>query len=153
MRRRQLFVGILLAALLMGAWGQVLAAVCPHMQQDHACCHAQQQSAHDDHASHEMAGDMQMTPDVESAQGAEVSASDTPTEGCDHCMGRSSQLPLTVMLREVDRTNRGSEVAAPTPASQSSALALPFITPVPSREHSPPKASVHRHALLSVFRI
>jgi hypothetical protein len=127
------------------------AAFCPHMRQDHACCHAQQ-FAHD-HASHEMTGDMQMTPDAESAQSAEVTAADKPIEGCDHCMGRSSQSSPAATLREVERTNHGSELAAPTPASRSSALALPFTTPVPSREHSPPKASADRHALLSVFRI
>ncbi|HEX8069296.1 MAG TPA: hypothetical protein VF546_05060 [Pyrinomonadaceae bacterium] len=153
MRRRYLSVGILLVALLMSAWGQVLAAaMCPHMQQDHACCHAQQ-AAQDDHASHQMAGDMQMTPDAESAQSAEVTASEKPIEGCDHRMGRSSQSPSTVTLREADRTNRGSELAAPTPASRLTDLAQPFTTTVPSREHSPPKASADRHALLSVFRI
>ena len=151
MRRRHLPVGTLLAALLMGAWGQVLAAAsCPHMRQDHACCHAQ--AAHD-HAAHEMTGGMRTTPAAESAPSAEVVAADKPIEGCDHCMGRSSQSPTTVTLREVDRTNRGSELAAPTPVSRSSVLTLPFIASVPSREHSPPKASVHRHVLLSVFRI
>ena len=150
MRRRQLSVGILLAALLLGAWGQVLAAAfCPHMQQDHACCHAQ--IAHD-HASHEMTGDMQMMPAVESAQSAAFDATDKPIEGCDHCMGRSSQSPPAAALREIDRTNRGSELAAPT-VSRSSDLALPFSASVPSREHSPPEASADRHALLNVFRI
>ncbi|MFN2598503.1 MAG: hypothetical protein ABR563_15130 [Pyrinomonadaceae bacterium] len=135
----------------MSAWGTVLAAaLCPHMQRDHACCHAQ---VAQDHAAHEMTGDMQMTPDVESAQGAEVTASDKPIEGCDHCMGRASQSPLTVTLREADRTNPGSDCAAPVVASGSCDLALPFTAQLPSREHSPPEASVHRHVLISVFRI
>jgi hypothetical protein len=96
---------------------------------------------------------MQMTPAIESAQGAAFDAADKPVEGCDHCMGRASQVPLTVTLREVNRTNHGSELAAPTPASQSSALVSSFIAPVPSREHSPPKASADRHVLINVFRI
>jgi hypothetical protein len=151
MRRSHLSVGILLLALLMSMCGQVLAtALCPHMQQDHACCHAQ--VAHD-HESHEMAGDMQMMPAVESVQGAEVVAADKPVEGCDHCMGRSSQWPLTATLREVDRTNNGSDLAAPTPASRSSVLAPSFTALVPSREHSPPEASAVRHVLIGVFRI
>jgi hypothetical protein len=151
MRRRHLSVGILLAALLGGACGQVLAAaVCPHMRQDHACCHAR--VAHD-HTAHEMGGDTQMTPPVESVQGAAFDAAGKPVEGCDHCMGRSSQSPPAATLREVDRTNHGSELAAPTPASRSSVLALPFTALVPSREHSPPKALADRHVLISVFRI
>lgn len=151
MRRRHLFAGVLLLALFISAWGQVLsAASCPHMRQEHACCHAR--VAHD-HAADGMSGDMRMTPAAEAAPGAEVTASDEPIEGCDHCMGRSSQPPLTATLREVDRTNRGSELAAPVVISQSPVLAPPCITPVPSREHSPPGSSVHRHALISVFRI
>ena len=151
MCKRHLSTAVLVLALLISARGQVLAAaMCPHMQQDHACCHAQ---VVQNHAAHEMSGDMQMTPAVESAQGAEVTASDKPIEGCDHCMGRTSQSPLTATLREVDRTNHGSELAAPVALSRSSDLAPPFTTPVPSREHSPPEASGHRHVLISVFRI
>jgi hypothetical protein len=151
MRRRHLSVGILLAALLMGVWGQVLAAgPCPHMRQDHACCHAK--VAHD-HAAHGMTGDMQTTPAVESAQGATLDAADKPIEGCDHCMGRSSQSPPAATLREVDRTDHGTELAAPAVESKSSDLAYSFTAPVRSREHGPPKALAERHVLISVFRI
>lgn len=151
MRRRHLSVSTILAALLLGAWGQVFAAAsCPHMRQDHACCHAR---VTHNHAADEMPGGMQMTPAAEAAPGAEVTASDKPIEGCDHCMGRSSQSPLTATLREVDRTNRGSELAAPVILSWSSVLAPPFTVSVPSREHSPPEWSADRHVLISVFRI
>ena len=151
MRRRHLSVGILLLALLTSVWGQVLAAaLCPHMRQDHACCHAQ---VAQDHASHEMTGDMQMTRSVESAQGAAFDAADKPVEGCDHCMGLAPRSPLTATLREAGRTNHGSELAAPVALSRPSVLAPPFTAHVPSREHSPPEASVHRHVLISVFRI
>ena len=151
MRRRNLSVGILLLALLVSVCGQVSAAgLCPHMRQDHACCHAQ--AAHD-HAAHEMTGGMRATPAAESAPSAEVVAADKPIEGCDHCMGRPSQSPLTATLREADLTNPGSELAAPTPAPDSSDPALTFTAPVASREHSPPQASADRHVLISVFRI
>lgn len=151
MRRRHLSVGILLLALFASAWGQVLAAaMCPHMRREHACCHAQVAR---NHAAHEMTGDMQMTPAAEAAPSAEVTAAEKPIEMCDHCLGRSSQSLLTDTLREVDRTNHGSELAAPLVLSQSFVLAPPFTTPVPSREHSPPEPSVHRHVLISVFRI
>jgi len=146
-----MFVGTLLLALFMSVWGQVLAAaMCPHMRQDHACCHTQ--VAHKS-ASHEMTGDMQMMPEAECVEGAVVTASDKPTEGCEHCMGRASQSPLTVTLREVDRTKRGSELAAPVALSRSSDLAPPFTAHVPSREHSPPELSADWHVLISVFRI
>ena len=153
MRRRHLTAGILLLALLTGALGQLLAsAVCPHMRmrQEHACCHAR---VTPDHAAHEMMGDMQMTPAADSAPSAEVTASDKPVEGCDHCMGRTYQSPLTVTLREADRTNHVSELEAPAAQSRSTDLASPFTAPVPSREHSPPKASAARHVLINVFRI
>lgn len=151
MRRNHLFAGILLLALFMSAWGQVLAAAsCPHMRQGHSCCHAR--VAHSQ-AADEMSGDMRMTPAAEAAPSAEVEASDKPVEECDHCMGRASQPPPTATLRDVDRTDRGSELAAPVVLSQSHVLALPRITPSPSREHSPPGSSVHRHVLISVFRV
>ena len=151
MRTRLPSVVTLLLAFLVSAWGNVLAAaMCPHMRQDHACCHPQ---VAQNHTSHEMTGDMQMTPAIESAEVAAFAAADKPVEGCAHCMGRAPQSPPTVSLREVDRTNHGSELAAPTPASQPSYLAAPFTTSVPSREHSPPGASADRHVLISLFRI
>lgn len=151
MRHRHLPVGILLLALLVSAWGQVLAAAsCPHMRQEHGCCHAR---VTHDRAAHEMAGDMQAMPAGDSAPSVEVAASDKPIEECDHCMGRSSRSPLSATLREVDRPNPGSELAAPVIAQRSSDSALPFTAHVPSREHSPPQSSVHRHVLISVFRI
>ena len=147
MWRRHLSVGTILAALLLGMWGQVLAAVsCPHMRQGHACCHARVGHKHEADGTMD---DMRMTPAVQSAQ----CASDKPIEGCDHCMGRSSQSPLTATLREIDRINPGSKLAAPVAAPLSSDLTPPFTAPVPSREHSPPGSSGDRHALISVFRI
>ncbi|MDQ3744421.1 MAG: hypothetical protein M3444_08560 [Acidobacteriota bacterium] len=151
MRRRHLSVVILLSALLLGAWGQVLAASsCPHMRQEHACCHAR---VRHNEAAHDMAGGMHTTRAIGANCGAEVTASDKPIEECDHCMGRSSRSPQTATLREVDLTNPGSQFVAPTSASGASDLALPFTAPVPSREHSPPDASADRHVLISVFRI
>lgn len=151
MRRRNLSVGILLAALLTGALGQVLAAaVCPHMGQDHACCHARVKP---DHASHEMPGGMHMTHASTECQGAELVGTDRPVEGCDHCMGRSSQSPQSATLREVERTNRGSGLATPVAESRPLDLTPSFTAAVPARDHGPPKASDHRHALISVFRI
>lgn len=151
MRRRHLFAGVLLLALFISAWGQVLAAAsCPHMRQEHACCHAR--VAHN-HAADEMSGDMRITHVAEAGPSAEVTATDKPIEGCNHCMGRSSQLLLTATLREVDRTNRGPELAARVVLSQSPVLAPPCITPVPSREHIPPGSSADQHVLISVFRI
>lgn len=151
MRRRHLSAGILLSALLLSAWGQVLAASsCPHMRQEHACCHAR---VGHDRAAHDKAGDIHATRAVGADCGAGVTASDKPIEECDHCMGRSPRSPQTAMLREVDLTNPGPQFVAPTPASAPSDLALPFTAPVPSREHSPPDASADRHVLISVFRI
>lgn len=151
MRRRHLSVVILLSALLLGAWGQALAASsCPHMRQEHACCHARVMHYG---AAHDLVGDVHTMRAVEAACGAEVTASDKPIEECDHCMGRSPRSPQTALLREVNLTNPGPQFVAPAPASGSSDLALPFTASVPSREHSPPETSADRRILINVFRI
>jgi hypothetical protein len=151
MRRRHLYVGILLAALLTGALGQVLAAaMCPHMRRDHACCHAR---VTPDHVSHGIPGGMHITPASTTAVGADPLGTDRPVEGCEHCMGRSSQSPQTAAMREVERTNRGPDLAAPAAESRLSDSAPSFNAPVPAKEHGPPKASAERHILISVFRI
>lgn len=145
-------MGILLGALILGAWGQTLAAaMCPHMQQDHACCHASK-VAHD-LESHELKGEMHLMHAVHSTQSVGGITSDQPVEECDHCMGRSSKPPLTGALREIDATDQGAGHAAPAAVSRSSNLIPSFTSLVPLREHSPPKASADRHALLKVFRI
>ncbi|MDT7687415.1 MAG: hypothetical protein QOE46_174 [Acidobacteriota bacterium] len=155
MRNRLLSIGTLLLALLLSAWGNVLAAVtCAHMEQDHACCHAR--VAHHP-ASHQGMDEMQMD-DTQTMHGAEQSADiralGQTAGACEHCMGRS-QLPTPpATLREADQSKRGEDVSAPLAISEPLSITISFVPLVLAREHAPPTAvSSSRHILISVFRI
>jgi hypothetical protein len=159
MRKRSLSSGTLLLALLLSAWGNVLAAACPHMGQDHACCHARV-APHpaSQHGMDEMEmGEMHMSDtqaEHEAGQSADTRALDKPVETCEHCMGRS-QLPTPpATLREVEQSRRGEDVSAPPALSEPLSIATSFAPIVPAREHAPPTAAAsERHVLISVFRI
>ena len=154
MRKRLLSSGTLLLALLLSAWGNVLAAACPHKGQDHECCHARV-APHP--ASHHGMGEMQigeMQSGHEAEQSADTRALDKPVESCEHCMGRS-RLPTTpAMLREVEQSKRGEDVSAPPALQEPLSVTTSFVPIVLAREHAPPTAaSSERHVLISVFRI
>jgi hypothetical protein len=154
MRIRSLSSGALLLALLLSAWGNVSAAACPHMRQDHACCHAgvaPHPASHHGMDETEM-GDMQAGHEAE--QSADTRALDKPVETCEHCMGRS-QLPTPpATLREVEQSKRGEDVSAPLALSEPISIITSFAPIVLAREHAPPTAvSSERHVLISVFRI
>lgn len=154
MRKRSLSSGALLLALLLSAWVNVLAAACPHMGQDHACCHARV-APHP--ASHHGMGEMQMSDTQaghEAEQSADIRARDKPVEACEHCMGRS-QLPTPpATLREAHQSKRGEDVSAPPALSEPLSVTTSFVPIVLAREHAPPPAvSSERHVLFSVFRI
>jgi hypothetical protein len=155
MRKRSLSSGTLLLALLLSAWGNVLAAVaCPHMGQDHACCHAR--VAHHPASHHEM-GEMQMG-DTQAEHGAEqstdASALGQTAQACEHCIGRSPLPTPPAILREVDQPKRGEDVVAPLALSEPLTVTTSFIPLVLAREHAPPTAvSSARHVLINVFRI
>jgi hypothetical protein len=154
MRKRSLSTGTLLLALLLSAVGNVLAAACPHMGQDHACCHAR--VAPHPTSQHGM-GEMQMG-DTRAEHGAEqsteASALGQPVDSCEHCMGRSSLPTPPATLREADQSKRGEDVSAPLALSGPPSITISFVPFVLAREHAPPTAaSSSRHVLISVFRI
>lgn len=159
MRKRSLSSGALLLALLLSAWGNVLAAACPHMGQDHACCHARvapHPASHHSMDETEM-GEMRMSDmraGHEAEQSADTSTLDKPVETCEHCMGRS-QLPTPpATLREVEQSKRGGDVSAPPALSAPLSITTSFAPIVLAREHAPPTDSTSsRHVLISVFRI
>lgn len=154
MRKRSLSSGALLLALLLSAWGNVLAAACPHMGQDHACCHARV-APHP--ASHHGMDEMQMgemQAGHRAVQSVDTRAIDKPVEACEHCMGRS-QLPTPpATLHEADQSKRGEDVSAPPALSEPLSVTTSFVPIILAREHAPPTAvSSERHVLISVFRI
>lgn len=150
-----LFAGILLLALLSGAWGKVLAvAMCPRMGQEHACCRARVAHHHASH--HEMAGmqmgDEQSKPVAE--QKTDANAFSQPVEACAHCL-EHSQLPASpTTLREAEQSKRGTEVTPTLPPARPATVVAPFTGTILAREHAPPGvASSARHVFISVFRI
>jgi hypothetical protein len=159
MRKGSLSTGALLLALLLSAWGNVLAAACPHMRQDHACCHARvapHPASHHSMGETQM-GEMQMNDTRaghEAEQSADARALDQPVETCEHCMGRS-QLPTPpATLRELEQSKRGEDVSAPPALSEPLSITTSFVPIVLAREHAPPTVvSSQRHVLISVFRI
>ncbi|MCA1592485.1 MAG: hypothetical protein LC754_07515 [Acidobacteria bacterium] len=154
MRNRFLSVAVLLLALLVSAWGNVVAAaMCPHMRQDHACCQAQ--AAHGS-ASHEMMGDMQMgdmpvSPIAD--QRIEPHAFSQPGEACAHCMAHSQVPPAPVRLGAVNASNHGVHATLPATSSHPGSFVPSIVATITSRQHAPPESSAARHVLISVFRI
>lgn len=159
MRKRSLSSGALLLALLLSAWGNVLAAACPHVGQDHACCHARvaPRPASQHCMDEAQMGEMQMSDmrvGHEAERSADTRALDKPVETCEHCMGRS-QLPTTpTTMRELEQSKRGEDVSAPPALSEPLSVTSSFVPIVLAREHAPPAAaSSERRVLISVFRI
>lgn len=152
MNRRFICTGMLLLALLAGAWGNVLAAAfCPHkaQEEDHACCHAQ--TSHHMSSHHQM-GDMQAKPAAE--QKMEVLALGQPIESCAHCINHSQPGIMTATLRDADQSRRNAEVAAPFVTGEIVSAARPFVPNISARGHAPPGAnSSARYILLNIFRI
>ena len=171
MRNRFLSTAILVVALLLSAWGNVLAAAfCPHLGSAHACCakHATKQSP-----SHEMPdmdmGDMPMemsaepngeaSPEQSTAvsaasveQNTEANVVDQPVEACLHCMSHSQLSQASFVLRETEPSKRSVDTPAPQTAKIVSmfASASPIVTP---REHAPPGESSPRYMFINIFRI
>lgn len=180
MRTRFLYSGILLFALLAGAWGNVLAAAfCPQMAQRHSCCLVQETpesgkshdamgdiQMHDMHMGDVQMGDMQMGDvqmgDMQMGDMQMPQAMDQETEtnvlarqdaGCEHCMSHCQLPTVPNTLREADQTRSGEHVAAPLALADPVSLAPSFVLRVHSRQHAPPGATPSRHVLFNTFRI
>src|ERR1700759_2034273 len=106
MRRRQLSVFSLVAALFLSAWAQGFAAsLCPQLRHGYACCraraaaHSRERDETAGRASHEMSSGRRTTRGAESSRGAKIldaveGADGEVTEACDHCAGQSSEQSL-----------------------------------------------------------
>lgn len=155
MRNQSLSAGVLLLALLLSTWGNVLAAaLCPHLKQDHSCCPAQ--VSHDS-AHHEMADDMQMSgmemPPA-AAQETKADVVSRPVEACAHCVGHSQAPTLPLTPGGAAPTNHSRQLAAPLAVSPLGSRLTLFGDEIVSRPHAPPeRGSSARHILIGVFRI
>lgn len=156
MRQRHLFIGILLLALMLRAWGSLLgAAFCPHMAQDEVCCHLQ--NSHHPAAHKEMMempmGDMQ----IDSVAGLNPAAHafSQPHEACSHCMGHSQlPAPCVMVSSEAEQTKRSADAIPPVATAEPVSSLPAFARHISARVHAPPRLSISaRHILISVFRI
>jgi hypothetical protein len=173
MRKRSLSIAFVVGALLVSAWGNVIAAAfCPRFALNRECClkHTTQQAKqvkHDSSCHHEMAGmemdDMQMespsgttasNSPVESASesSGEQVAFDLPIEPCAHCVSHSQTTSGTVSVVAVDPSKRLVESNS-LPANFAVDLTRAFADLIVPSEHSPPSPSSPRHVIINVFRI
>lgn len=155
MRSRFLISGIMLFALLVGAWGNVLAAaLCTKMASGHSCCLVQgapqTDASHDGMADMQM-GDMQMPPEVK--QEITSNLLTQPEAECEHCMSHSSLATGPNTLREADQIRSSENVAAPLASADQVSLSPSFVPQVNSKQHAPPGATASKYVLFSIFRI
>jgi hypothetical protein len=177
MAKRPVSIFLLVVAVLLSAWGDVIAAAyCPGYSSRNCCIkHEARQAKQVDHKSscqHGMAdmdmADMQMESENPSeatanssanAPPVEIAASSVeqvpfhlPTEPCGHCWMHSQPSPATAMLVAVDPSKRSIETHAP-PSGFVAAMPSAFVIAVAAVEHGPPIPSSPRHVIINVFRI
>jgi hypothetical protein len=165
MRNRFLISGILLFALVAGAWGNVLAAaLCPQMAQGQSCCAVQ--GVPESGATHDVMDDMQMGDmqardmqmhDMQMPQALNQEKDSNvlaqPEAGCEHCMSHCQLLTVPNTLREADQTRSGEHKAPPLALADPVSLAPLFVPPVYSKQHAPPGPTTSRYLLFNIFRI
>jgi hypothetical protein len=168
-RVRFLLLSFLVAALLLGAWGNVLgAAFCPTFALANRS--SGKQLAHRPVSHAKMCdmgtGDMQMDWMAESAvdesainlhidiareSTADSDTLDQPMGLCTHCLMHSQAGSGAVSVGAIDPEKRSDETKAPSSALVS--LLPVIVTSVRETGHAPPGESPPRNVLNSVFRI
>jgi hypothetical protein len=178
MRKRSLsIVFVVVVALLVSAWGNVIAAAsCSRFALNHDCClkrGAQQakQVKHESSCHHEMAGlemdDMQMETEADSAPGTSAQPSkveldsesssdevalDRLIEQCACCLSHSQTTSGTVSVVAIDPSKQLVETNS-LPANFAISLTSAFAGLIARSERSPPGPSAPRHIIINVFRI
>lgn len=158
--KRSLLIAVVMVVSVSG-WGAVLAAaLCPHMQRDHACCAAKASGAHQHGqmmAHHEgmmMEGMEEMTAPATSAIDENARAITGTESSCGHCMSQPGPPARSIIVARADDQSRKELRAAP---AQTPNLTSPFIASstslITSRQNAPPGDQSPRHVLISVFRI
>jgi hypothetical protein len=177
MQKRHLSIVILIGAILLGMWGNAIAAsFCPHFALNRDCHPKQvssqpkqivhQPSCHKEMGDSEMrempmeaASDSEPDADVEASPVAFTSegksdqlAWEPPSQPCSHCLSHSHTASGAVTSAvAVDPSKRLIETSSP-PVKLAALTLSAFPTIVPM-EHGPPGESRARHVLISVFLI
>jgi hypothetical protein len=154
MRRFTSFFGVMLLALLVSGWGNVLAAtLCPHAMGAQA--NVEKAAMHQHHSSEQEMGGMQMPQTGEAVHcDSKVAAFDQPAGICTHCLGQndspatssSLQRELTLKKRDTGTIVKPEAIAAISPSIVHTQQFLPT-------QNAPPGSSNRKHLLLSVFLI
>lgn len=176
MKRQSLIVTFVLGALLLSAWGNVIAAgFCPRFALNRDCCpkptpQPAKQAKHESSCHHEMSemkmDDMEMdeddaesNTDAQDSQQELASASliqnlalDLPIEPCTHCVIHSQATSGTVSVLTIDPAKRLVETDS-LPANFAIDLPGGFVDMILPSEHGPPGPSAPRHVLINIFRI
>lgn len=169
--RRLLNIGTVFV-LVLNCWGSVLAALCPHAchpsptvvadVRSHGSdanpvehCHA---TMPDDEARQSPATFVQQATGVaeyavDDTTGARLaSVFDSALFSCDHCVGRGDLPPSAFTNREANQFKRHNAAGSIVVGVQGFHSNTAFVREIIPYEDGPP-SHVHRHVLLSVFRI
>jgi hypothetical protein len=178
--KRTTIAGVIIA-LLLSAWGNVIAATfCPRFAADHSCCpkHSSGVSpSHHDMASGDMSADMEAMGDMHmdhtqmpKADQVEPEANKSPgaschsvaevvivlgapaNESCTHCLNHSEPAPGRTSLLVGDPGKSSSE-DVPLPTGMLPHSAAFAVEPLPRLDHGPPGKSHSLYVLINVFRI
>jgi len=179
MKRQSLIVAFVLGALLLSAWGNVIAAgFCPRSALQRDCCsqpinrpasQVKHESCHHEMAGMEMTGmemgDPQMEARADSAadtssQNADVTPESSvdenavghPIEACNHCMSHSQTTSGNVSVLALD-PSKGLVKTDSLPPSNAIDWTRAFTEVIAPSEHGPPTPSSPRHVIINVFRI
>lgn len=169
--RRLLNIGTAFV-LVVSCWGDVFAAPCPHrchlVAASHSRAHTQQSDAKQSEHCHSMApdGEARQSPesfgqdfmdvvtyaadDQAGAQSAGVFGA--ARTACDHCLGRAEVPSSSFTERELSQTKKGNAVNAPAAGGRVIHAAADFVKEIIPYDDGPPSL-IHRHVLISVFRI
>ena len=183
MKKRFFFIGLLILAFLISAWGNVIAAAfCPRYLSNRECYirhEPRQPKQVDDKSSchHEMSdmemGDMQMDDTEMESQALETEDNSTiknsPTQVATESYAELVAIDLPTepcghcWMHSQSASGTATLVAADPskrsletsapPADFVVALPSAFIVPITPLEHGPPGNSFPRHVLINVFRI
>lgn len=163
MRRLVSQLGIILLALVVGGWGNALAAAfCPHMaaSQPQAAaevrdsCHAKIESASTHHSSsHHQAMHAAKTRQASDSHLQDAAAFGPIAGTCAHCVSQSGLPATPASARELTLQKRGAGKLAGhamTPFAPPVAVSISQFAPT---QHAPPAHAGRKHLFLSVFLI
>lgn len=179
MKRQSLIIAFVLGALLLSAWGNVIAAgFCPRSALQRDCCpqpllqpsrQVKHESCHHEMAGMEMSGmemgDPQTEARADSAADTSSHNSDVapessldeiavgqPIQACNHCLSHSQTTSGNISVVALD-PSKGLVEPDSLPASSAIDWARAFTEVIAPSEHGPPPPSSPRHVIINVFRI